>query len=60
MNDQKYDSYSDGAYRTLNPSTIINSFDGMNTEGQAGSDLTVLQCQVSLFPSLSHVSDIKV
>ena len=46
MDDAKYDSYSDGAYATLNPATILNSFSGMNTSGQASGDFTVLQCQV--------------
>ena len=46
QNNSKYDSYSDGAYETLNPSTIIDRFKGMKTGGQAGNDFTVLQCQV--------------
>lgn len=46
QNNAKYDSYSDGAYATLNPSTIINNFNNMKTSGQAGNDFTVLQCQV--------------
>lgn len=45
----KYDSYSDGAYATLNPSTIVGSFSGMTASGQNGGDFTVLQCQVRAF-----------
>jgi len=41
----KYDSYSEGAYFTLNPQTIISNFNAMTTAGQAGHDFTVLQCQ---------------
>ncbi|KLO07782.1 hypothetical protein SCHPADRAFT_634261 [Schizopora paradoxa] len=41
----KYDSYSDGAYATLNPTTIVDSFAQMNSSSQQGKDFTVLQCQ---------------
>ncbi|KAF7984805.1 hypothetical protein HWV62_11816 [Athelia sp. TMB] len=41
----KYDSYSDGVYETLNPSTIVNNFNNMKTSEQVGKDFTVLQCQ---------------
>lgn len=53
QNNSKYDSYSDGAYETLNPSSIISNFKGMNTGGQAGKDFTVLQCQVR--SNITHV-----
>lgn len=48
QNNPKYDSYSDSAYATLNPKTIIQAFTGMNTAGQTlqAYDFTVLQCQV--------------
>lgn len=46
QNNPKYDSYSPGAYATLNPSTIIDQFDNMDSKGQQGNDFTVLQCQV--------------
>lgn len=54
QNNAKYDSYSDGPYETLSPSTIISQFESMNTGGQAGKDFTVLQCQVSPFTRNFH------
>ena len=56
MDDAKYDSYSDAAYATLNPATIVNSFSEMNTSGQASGDFTVLQCQVRIALTLHDVS----
>lgn len=47
QNNPKYDLYSDSAYATLNPSTIINNFTAMNSPSQQDKDFTVLQCQVS-------------
>lgn len=47
----KYDSYSDDAYAQLNPAKILDRFNSMSTEGQAGNDFTVLQCQVRPHPS---------
>ncbi|KLO11836.1 PLC-like phosphodiesterase, partial [Schizopora paradoxa] len=45
QNNPKYDSYSDAAYATLDPTPIIESFANMSTAGQAGNDFTVLQLQ---------------
>lgn len=41
----KYDSYSDGAYATTQPGSIVGALSGMTAAGQAGSDYTVLQLQ---------------
>lgn len=41
----KYDSYSDAAYATTNPQSIIDALEGMTADGQVGSDYTVLQLQ---------------
>ncbi|PWY66024.1 hypothetical protein BO70DRAFT_366636 [Aspergillus heteromorphus CBS 117.55] len=43
----KYDSWTAEAYATLRPEPILARFEGMTTEGQASSDLTVLQCQAT-------------
>ncbi|KAG0045233.1 hypothetical protein BGZ83_009521 [Gryganskiella cystojenkinii] len=42
---EKYDSWTAKAYATLDPKTILTQFESMNTEGQASTDLTILQCQ---------------
>lgn len=43
----KYDSWTAEAYATLRPDPIIARFESMNTAGQEGTDLTVLQCQAT-------------
>lgn len=43
----KYDSWTADAYRTLSAAPILERFEGMNTEGQMASDITVLQCQAT-------------
>jgi hypothetical protein len=40
----KYDSYS-GAYQTTDVNVILSALNGMNADGQKGSDYTVLQLQ---------------
>ena len=44
---EKYDSWTAEAYRTLHPEPIISRFESMHTEGQADTDLTILQCQAT-------------
>jgi len=41
----KYDSYSDKAYATTDPASVVKALDAMNTAGQEGHDVTVLQLQ---------------
>jgi hypothetical protein len=41
----KYDSYSDAAYATTNPQSILDALEGMTAGGQEGSNYTVLQLQ---------------
>ncbi|KAA0595418.1 hypothetical protein J2848_003356 [Azospirillum lipoferum] len=41
----KYDSYSDGAYATTQPGSIVGALSGMTAAGQSGSTYTVLQLQ---------------
>lgn len=48
QDDPTYNSYSNAAYATLKPSKIIAAFENMTAAGQAGKDMTVLQCQVGL------------
>ncbi|RAK71680.1 PLC-like phosphodiesterase [Aspergillus fijiensis CBS 313.89] len=43
----KYDSWTAEAYATLSADSILARFEGMTTEGQESSDLTVLQCQAT-------------
>lgn len=43
----KYDSWTADAYRTLTVDPILERFESMNTEGQDGTDLTILQCQAT-------------
>ncbi|PYH49447.1 uncharacterized protein BP01DRAFT_362372 [Aspergillus saccharolyticus JOP 1030-1] len=43
----KYDSWTAEAYATLSADSILARFESMTTEGQEGSDLTVLQCQAT-------------
>ncbi|MFM7469318.1 MAG: hypothetical protein ACKO37_07460 [Vampirovibrionales bacterium] len=43
----KYDSYSDSAYATTDPATIMTQLNTMKAEGQADSDYTVLQFQAT-------------
>lgn len=43
----KYDSWTAEAYATLSADPIIDRFESMTTEGQADSDLTILQCQAT-------------
>jgi len=47
MEEEKYDSYDARAYATLTPDPILRRFEGMTTEGQSSTDLTVLQCQAT-------------
>jgi hypothetical protein len=47
MEAEKYDSWTAEAYATLTPSPILARFEGMTTEGQASTDLTILQCQAT-------------
>ncbi|KAF2086916.1 hypothetical protein K490DRAFT_74115 [Saccharata proteae CBS 121410] len=44
---QKYDSWTADAYATLSADSILERFEGMTTEGQLDSDITVLQCQAT-------------
>lgn len=44
---EKYDSWTAEAYATLTPEPILERFESMNTEGQEGTDLTILQCQAT-------------
>ncbi|KAF9351282.1 hypothetical protein BGX26_010672 [Mortierella sp. AD094] len=44
---EKYDSWTAKAYATLTAEPIIAQFESMNTEGQQGTDLTILQCQAT-------------
>lgn len=44
---EKYDSWTAAAYATLKADPILARFESMNTEGQASSDITVLQCQAT-------------
>lgn len=46
-NAEKYDSWTAKAYATLTPEPILERFESMNTEGQEGTDLTILQCQAT-------------
>lgn len=41
----KYDSYSDKAYATTDPASIVKALEAMNSAGQEDSDYTVLQLQ---------------
>ncbi|PYH88608.1 PLC-like phosphodiesterase [Aspergillus ellipticus CBS 707.79] len=43
----KYDSWTAEAYATLTADPILARFESMTTEGQASSDLTILQCQAT-------------
>jgi hypothetical protein len=43
----KYDSYSDQAYATTTPPTVIRALQAMNKTGQSGNDFTVLQTQAT-------------
>lgn len=49
---EKYDSWTAEAYATLHADPIIARFESMNTEGQESTDITVLQCQVSIPESM--------
>lgn len=44
---EKYDSWTAQAYATLHSESIIARFEGMNTDGQLSTDLTILQCQAT-------------
>lgn len=44
---EKYDSWTAQAYATLHSESIIARFDGMGTDGQLSTDLTILQCQAT-------------
>ncbi|KAF2816590.1 PLC-like phosphodiesterase [Mytilinidion resinicola] len=44
---EKYDSWTAKAYATLVPDPILARFEGMTTEGQESTDLTILQCQAT-------------
>lgn len=44
---EKYDSWTAEAYATLSADSILARFEGMNTEGQESTDLTILQCQAT-------------
>lgn len=44
---EKYDSWTAEAYATLHTDSIIARFEGMNTQGQESTDITVLQCQAT-------------
>ena len=44
---EKYDSWTAEAYATLKADPILDRFESMSTEGQDGTDLTVLQCQAT-------------
>ncbi|ABI62662.1 phosphatidylinositol-specific phospholipase C domain-containing protein [Granulibacter bethesdensis] len=41
----RYDSYSDGAYGTTCPASILGALNNMNAGGQSSADYTVLQLQ---------------
>ena len=43
----KYDSWTAAAYATLKADPILAQFESMNTDGQASTELTVLQCQAT-------------
>ena len=43
----KYDSWTAAAYATLKADPILARFESMNTDGQASTDITVLQCQAT-------------
>lgn len=43
----KYDSWTAEAYATLTADPILARFEAMDTAGQEGTDLTVLQCQAT-------------
>ncbi|MCJ1246689.1 hypothetical protein MMC30_003898 [Trapelia coarctata] len=43
----KYDSWTQDAYSTLTAGPIIDRFKSMDTKGQEGHDLTMLQCQAT-------------
>lgn len=43
----QYSSWTAQAYATLHSEPIIARFEGMTTEGQYNSDLTVMQCQAT-------------
>ena len=43
----KYDSWTASAYATLSADPILARFESMNTDGQASTDITVLQCQAT-------------
>lgn len=47
INAAQYSSYSDDANATLTPGPIVRAFNGMTTQGQSSSDLTLLQCQAT-------------
>ncbi|KAG0196314.1 hypothetical protein BGX28_010301 [Mortierella sp. GBA30] len=47
INAEKYDSWTAKSYATLSPEPILERFKGMTTEGQEGTDLTILQCQAT-------------
>ncbi|KAG0259914.1 hypothetical protein BGZ95_004548 [Linnemannia exigua] len=47
INAEKYDSWTAKAYATLTPEPILERFEAMNTVGQEGTDLTILQCQAT-------------
>ncbi|KAF9215391.1 hypothetical protein BGZ59_001512 [Podila verticillata] len=44
---EKYDSWTAKAYATLTAEPILEQFESMTTEGQASTDLTILQCQAT-------------
>ena len=44
---EKYDSWTAEAYATLTANPILARFEAMDTSGQEGTDLTVLQCQAT-------------
>lgn len=44
---EKYDTWTAEAYATLHADSILARFESMNTEGQASTDLTILQCQAT-------------
>lgn len=44
---EQYSSWTAQAYATLHSEPIIARFEGMTTEGQQSSDITVMQCQAT-------------
>jgi hypothetical protein len=44
---EKYDSWTAKAYATLTADPILARFESMDTAGQEGTDITVLQCQAT-------------